>query len=342
MLGYGIAVSIIAIMISAGGIVYGVGYAMDNRKLKDFGITELQQSLINGVIVGVLVAAFAPNGIMTSVINGLAGGSVTGLSCSPYVDSNMAICFANDYLTGITPITINGVKYTSLLGDTFILLVPLSVAYATLGIVSSLSFSIGVLSVSLSSAFHPLLAQLSYIIEALTFAMIGIYAQSVLLKVIALVALPVMLPIGIILRTFYFTRRLGGAVMAIAIGLFAVFPLTYLFDAQIAASFAGLIASTAAINVLNTASSLGSGLIGSVPSGSNSIGGGFVSSIISEGTDAVKGLQLLVQGLIEGLAALIVEVFFIPVLSVALTIISTRELARILGSEVSFGKFDMF
>ncbi len=342
MLWYSVAVSIIAIMIGVGGIIYGVGYAMDNRRLKDFGLGELQQSLVNGVIVGALVAVFAPSGFMTGIINGMVGGSVSGLSCGPFTSSNMAICFANDYLAGTTPVMINGVMYMSLLGDTLKMLVPLSLAYVGMGIVSSLSFSIGVISVSLSAAFHPLLTQLSYIIEALTFAMIGIYAQSMLLKVIAVVAMPLMLPVGIVLRTFYFTRRLGGAVMAIAIGLFVVFPLTYLFDAQIASSFTTAITGIAALSILNSTTSLSGGIIGSAPASSNSTDTGLLSSLVSQGGAAVKELQVQVQKLIEGLALLVVEVFFMPVLSIALTIISMRELARVLGSEVSFGKFDIF
>ena len=48
MLGYSIAVSVIAIMISVGGIVFGLGYAFDNNRLKMFGRDELVQSFING------------------------------------------------------------------------------------------------------------------------------------------------------------------------------------------------------------------------------------------------------------------------------------------------------
>ncbi len=340
MLGYGIAVSVIAIMIAVGGIVYGLGYAMDSRKLKDFGMAELQQSLINGVIVGVLVAAFAPGGLIIGVINGIVGGAAPGISCNSLTSANMAICFASDYLAGLKPIAINGASYPSLLEDTLLLLVPLSVAYAALGLVSSLTLGVGVASISLSSAFHPLLAQLGYVIEALTLALTGIYAQSALLDVIAVIAVPVMLPVGIVLRTFYFTRRLGGAVMAIAIGLFAVFPLTYLFAAQIATGFSSTVSNTTASEMLSGATALEAGMLNATTS--NSTASGFIGVVLKQGTAAIKSLQAMMQYIVDTIATLIVEVFFIPVLSVALTIISIRELARILGSEVSFGKFDMF
>ncbi len=340
MLGYGIAVGVIAIMIAVGGIIYGLGYAMDSRKLKEFGMTELQQSLINGVIVGVLVAAFAPGGLMAGIINNVVGSTAPGLSCSALTSTNMAICFASSYLVGLRPITINGAAYPSLLEDTLLLLVPLSITYTVIGLVSSLTLSVGVASISLSSVFHPLLAQLGYVIEALTFALTGIYAQSALLDVIAVIAVPVMLPVGIVLRTFYFTRRLGGAIMAIAIGLFAVFPLTYLFAAQIASGFSSTVGNVTTSDMLAGATVLEKGVLSSATS--NSTAGGLMHLAFSEGAAAVKSLEAMMQSVVEAIAALIVEVFFIPVLSISLTIISVRELARILGSEVSFGKFDMF
>ena len=49
-----------------------------------------------------------------------------------------------------------------------------------------------------------------------------------------------------------------------------------------------------------------------------------------------------IQSIVDYLALLIVEVVFLPLLSIILTIISARELARIMGSEISFGRFDVF
>jgi len=51
--------------------------------------------------------------------------------------------------------------------------------------------------------------------------------QEVLLRFIAMGIFPVMFTIGIILRTFFFTRKLGGLLMAMALSMFFIFPMFY-------------------------------------------------------------------------------------------------------------------
>jgi hypothetical protein len=66
---YEISVALIAIMLSIAGIVLGMGFAIDDKKLKEFGRSEIYQCLINGIIVGSLIIAFSSNGIVTHLIN---------------------------------------------------------------------------------------------------------------------------------------------------------------------------------------------------------------------------------------------------------------------------------
>ncbi len=51
--------------------------------------------------------------------------------------------------------------------------------------------------------------------------------QEVLLRFIAMGIFPVMFTIGIVLRTFFFTRKLGGLLMAMALSMFFIFPMFY-------------------------------------------------------------------------------------------------------------------
>ncbi|MDD5317302.1 MAG: hypothetical protein PHF51_01060 [Candidatus ainarchaeum sp.] len=53
-------------------------------------------------------------------------------------------------------------------------------------------------------------------------------AQEFMLRMIQESVFPVLLALGIILRTLFFTRRLGGLLMAVAIGLYTVYPLMYI------------------------------------------------------------------------------------------------------------------
>jgi hypothetical protein len=57
--------------------------------------------------------------------------------------------------------------------------------------------------------------------------------QEVLLRYIAIALFPALFVIGAILRTFTFTRRLGGLLLAMAIGLYFIFPAFYAFGALV-------------------------------------------------------------------------------------------------------------
>ncbi|MGC8478625.1 MAG: hypothetical protein ACP5NE_01715 [Candidatus Micrarchaeia archaeon] len=338
--GYAIAVSIIGIMLAAGGIMLGLGYSLDDKKLKEWGRNELFQSVANGIIVGALLLAFSPGGAVVSLINSMTRIQNTSL-CTGALSSNYAICFAYNYLSGLGSITVNGVQHQELLGSALTLLAPLSILYVVLGVIGALKIGIGVVSFSFSGLLNPLLSQINYAISAIVFAITGIEVQAVLLKFVGMTAVPILLPVGIVLRAFYFTRRLGGAIMAIAIGLFAVFPLTYLLDAQLSSGYSSMINSSS-INSLITNSTQAKQVLSEESLGSNTISLNFLNPLLGMLEPLVASIENAVEKLLNYIALLIVEVFFLPTFSIILTIISIRELARILGTEVSFGKFDVF
>ena len=343
---YSIAVILIAIMLSIAGMVLGVGYALDDRKLKDFGKTEIYQCIINGVIVSTLIIAFSTGGFFTLLINNLAGGTPLAATCQQVLSSNYAICFAYNYLVGLQPVSINNVNYPTLIETSVGLLTPVSLLYTGLSLLSSIKLSIGIVSIGFSSTLNPLLTALDYIIEILTAAIISIEVQGVLLKFIAVVAVPVLLPVGIVLRTFYFTRRLGGAIMAIAIGLFAVFPLTYVLNASLASSYLTGLNNSSINTFITTETAANNNLITKATQVNGNAGVQQTSGIVSSFTNAINGLVIDFEGFINQLtyvvALIIIEVFFLPVFSLILTAISIRELARILGSEISFGRLYIF
>ncbi len=331
MYAYEIGIAVVSIMLAVGGIVFGLGYSFDNKRLKDFGSREILESLINGAIIGVLIIAFAQNGIFTGIINSVAY-PISGYSCGS-AGYNYAICFAENYMMGLGVVKIQGSAYPSLFEVSSGMLLTISGTYAFVGLISSLQFSIGLASISLSSIFHPLLMQLNSIMQVLTLSIFSLYIQYTIIKVVSAVAVPIMLPVGIVLRTFYFTRRLGGAIMAISISLFAILPLTYVFDASIANSYSSSVAS----NLSSTMDSMLVNLTSTSTLKSVSYNSllNLISSILKEAENSVISL-------FDELAMLVVQTVFFPILSVILTIISARELARVMGTEVSFSKFDVF
>jgi hypothetical protein len=341
---YSIAITLIAIMLAIAGIVLGIGYAIDDRKLKDFGRSEIYQSIINGIIVGTLIVAFSTGGFFSLLINNVAGGAALTANCEQAMSGNAAICFAYNYLVGVQPVSINGASYPTLIDTSVALLVPTSLLYTGLGLLSSIKLSVGIISIGFSSMLNPMLTALDYIIEILTAAIISIEVQGILLKFISIVAIPMLLPVGIVLRTVYVTRKLGGAIMAIAIGLFAVFPLTYVLNASLATSYLGSINNGSVSTFINSEINTNSNIINSATAITNNSKNtvGIVGYFTGAITGLVQGFESFLNEITNVVALIVIEVFFLPVFSIILTAISIRELARILGSEISFGRLYIF
>ncbi|MBI5158571.1 hypothetical protein HY992_00445 [Candidatus Micrarchaeota archaeon] len=65
--------------------------------------------------------------------------------------------------------------------------------------------------------------------DSLMKIMMLVKAQQYVLKLVQTALFPSFMCIGILCRTFFFTRKLGGLMIAIALGLYFVFPLSYVF-----------------------------------------------------------------------------------------------------------------
>ncbi|ASI13997.1 multipass membrane protein [Candidatus Mancarchaeum acidiphilum] len=339
MLGYTIDIYALSIMIAIGGILLGLGYAFNDLNLKRYGKKELLESLVNGIMIGALILAFGQGGVIYNAMESTVTSVSPAIGCGS-MSNNYAICFAYNFLINPAYISIDGRSYPSLIDDSLGLLVPLSTIYTILGIIGSMSFSLGVVSITLHSVMAPLLSVGRDIIEILTFANISIYMQAALLKVIGLISLSLLMPIGIVLRSFYFTRRLGGSIIALTIGLFAVLPMMYLLNAVIISNYSTASAGSMATQSLATATAFEGSIFSDIIG--NSAAGIGIASFYSSLSGFAKEMNQFFESIVDALAILIIEVVFLPVLSIIMTIISTRELARILGTEISFGRFDVF
>lgn len=335
--------ALIAITISIGGILLGMAFALDDKKLKEIAKTELYIAVINGVILGTLIVAFSTNGMVSIALTGITNNVSQGYYCPSQMEYNSALCFAYNYVAGTSQINIHGSPYPTIFDSTIGLLVPLSGLYSTLSIINSMSFNLGVASFGMSGAMKPLLTGVGYAIDALVVALLGVEVQGFLLMFISAAAMPILMPIAIALRCFYFTRRLGSALLAITIGLFAVLPMTYVLDASLVSSYSTSF-TTAGINATaSNASGLQSGLLGQVSSYERGVTS--PTNALSASSNLISGFINAVSGFFQWLsnlvAIIVVQAFLMPAFSIMLTVISIRELARILGSEVHLGKFNM-
>ena len=193
------------------------------------------------------------------------------------------------------------------------------------------------------------------ILTPLGLAIGGATAQIWFMCIMDILAFNLMLPIGILLRVTPFTRGLGSALIAIAIGFYLVYPLTLLFNEKTVeyyhgndpnwwslgvpgagtvvafASAAGYFMSTVldAFGVILNVAGYGSAAL------TFSAGGTFLSIISAAGglygvfatfsTDFIPNATF--SGLILGI--------FLPFLDIVITFTFVRELSKILGTDIN-------
>ena len=315
---YDAAVLVIIISIMLTGIAIGVGRAFQNRKIEHWGRDELLQAFVNGAIVGGLIGLVA---VMNASITSLVPTGTT-LLCPMTGNSATAIGFAQCYIEDL------GTKVFNL--STVLLEVN-----AIVGFITSIGISF-IITVNPFSGLAPIGSLIGTIIETLYLFYTALQAQYSLLYFIAASALTTFLPVGLILRCFFATRRLGGALIAMAIGMYVVFPLTFVLDYQsVAAMNQHISDSQTALDNFKSNFSYVTGLDLGSAGAANSLVGGLTSGGIY---DAINGF---VKALTAVQADLVVQVLILPLVGLIITAISIRELAGVLGSEIGLGGFDV-
>ena len=323
--GLDISVLLVSIMIAIGGLILGLGYALNEKKLKDLGRNEIMQSLINGALVGGFLVLFANGGIVGSFVNSVVLSSGTRLNCSPYLQYNAAICFAYDYLIGPGQYYYLGSYHTSVLSSVTLIIIALTSLYAVLGIFKLF--------------LSPVLAQIQSTIQALGAAAVSATVQASVLMFIAVSALTLILPLGLVLRTFYPTRKTGSFLIALTIGIYVVLPMTYLLNASVASAYSIASNQTNLATLSLNAGSIERSAMSYAAQGTN--GTGIVYSLISIGSEISTQINNLVSSLYSVIAYFVIYAFVLPAFSLMLTAISIKELAALLGSDNFFGRFNL-
>lgn len=323
--GLGISVLLVSIMLAIGGVLLGGGYALNDRKLKELGKNEILQSLINGALVGGFLLLFANGGIIGSFVNSAVLTNGTKLSCSSFMQYNAAICFAYDYLIGSNQYYYLGSYHSSILSSVTLAIVGLTSLYAVLGLFKLF--------------LSPVLAQIQGAVQALGAAAVSATVQASVLMFIAVSALTLMLPLGLVLRTFYPTRKMGSFLIALTIGLYVVLPMTYLLNAAIASTYSFAANQTNLSTLSLGVSGIENSVLPYVTSGTN--GTGIVASLVSIGSSVSTQISNLMSYLFSAIAYFIIYAFVLPAFSLMLTAISVKELATLLGSDNFFGRFNL-
>lgn len=217
-------------------------------------------------------------------------------------------------------------------------------------IASSLGMGRTVYGVSITnsplSGFSALTNVVNILMSSTMIAVLVAFAQLVVLKFIYAGMFNILLPVGIICRSFSFTREFGGALIAIAVGFFLFYPLLLNVDYFIigqptempedAADMSG------AINVMDLSidmlTSIGVKMLGEL---AGSIGpAAVVGAVAGMVTDIMvviivvnRVIEIYIELVTSGVAAIFISAFLLPALNGIVLVSTVRDLSRLLGTE---------
>ncbi len=211
-------------------VAYMVAYALSNQMLMAWAKSEFFQVMASTFILGATVGLlFTIQLTLAQEINasGAASGipvdlcDTTSISASGVPNCHIELAYA--YLDIIYNDASATARDIMAWNTVFILLRGLSLgidlfAPPYFGINLVPLAGLGILSESITTA-------LDIIIKV----MMVIKVQQILLNYIETALFPILMVMGLVFRSFFFTRRLGGLLIAIAIGIYLVYPLVYVF-----------------------------------------------------------------------------------------------------------------
>lgn len=211
----GVAIAIIIIAVAA-----MIGHAFSLPEVKAFVDAELMQAVVSVLLVVSLIGLVA---FFDEVARLAIEAGNLPVRCDP--NEPCYISTAKQYLDGIYD---SGKEYAKTsLQNSFDRQNLASAGYSVQFNVWWLAF--GGTNMRPNAGESIQAERTSAIFDTTTKLLAGIYAQKYFIEVISFGIAPIFLLFGALLRTFFFTRKLGGLMLAIAVSLFVVYPLTFAF-----------------------------------------------------------------------------------------------------------------
>ncbi len=192
-------------------LIFMIGVAFKNDRIRNFGIGELYESTASAIIVVLFL-------YISAIVLGLGPSIVVG-GINPYATSIHLISS-----------TINQAEilyssiYTIYLSDTFYTTIGASIYIQDYNITAPLSYARLLYTFPLQTFFiQPSLAIGGFLVDGIA----ALYAQYYLIVFFSVAAIPVFIVPGVIFRIFFPTRALGGVLIAIGIAFYLVMPTLF-------------------------------------------------------------------------------------------------------------------
>jgi len=215
-------------------LVYMLGHLLNNEKMIAFGKMEVGEVVFSAILIvmtlGILAAATQAAGL---VIMSVYPGDLAVEYCGPTYDN-----YFNDHdgefpcHMRVARIYLDRLYSEGKLFNWELLRIHMWYSlFQNIGLSSDFHehSSGSVQFTPLGSVFSIPSSVYSYMFEFGMKSMVIIRFQQFLLNFINYSLYPVLVVLGLILRTFPFSRRLGGLLMAIGISMFFIFPMFYVF-----------------------------------------------------------------------------------------------------------------
>ncbi|MFH1393286.1 MAG: hypothetical protein ABII71_02885 [Candidatus Micrarchaeota archaeon] len=325
-IGVEIAVIIVTASILLAGILVGVGRAFNYKRIEHFGIEELIQSVINAAIIGAFAAIIElVNAVSSSLVaeTCVAGDAIAQLICTlENLDISMFSMFQEL------------VRMTEVLGY-----------YQSIALVlSSITIQPFANLTGMSDLFMSQLLSMQFLLVLLDLNLQVLYfvAQNALL---------LLFPLGLVLRTLFATRKLGGFLIALSLGLYILYPSFVLIfpdpsddvqnaTSQMSAFNDNSLYATMPIVDLNDNYALAGKL--DLMSGrcfEEGVNGSshcveFTSSYAGDPPDLSGELTVISQRNSFAMSKVLLYAIIAPLFSLLITIVFVKEVASLLGSEI--------
>ncbi|MFA6907775.1 MAG: hypothetical protein WC263_03020 [Candidatus Micrarchaeia archaeon] len=308
---FDLAIIAATISILIGGILFGVGLGFGARRIRLVGAEEIGQGIISAAMLGCLIS-FAL--LLQSAFSSLSLPApppcpqIASPQSSPHAYLSCNLAALEQSLRGLASLLFRASDIT--------------------GFASSLQLSLGVVSAQPFFALQALSQQLSGASNLLYMASALSFLELELSNFIQASALAVFLPAGLLLRTFFATRKLGAAAMAIAIAAYAVYPLLFTYTFSVGGAQKELAAASQAASAFD-------GKFASLPLLELD-----ETSAVKEKIDELSSgdfgaeAQPLLPSAMRALALSLADLAIYPLLALAVSIVASFELYRLLSAPI--------
>ena len=325
------SISMIVLFIAFSGTVifYMIAYAFNSDQYKRIAFAELMQVAASFLLIGFLFGfemfetdlvtkLEQTSGAITSALMLSGGGQIPGGALSGQIQINpFDVSYA--FLRNMLSCAQNKLNttYENSKGIETIINTGIQVSVTTPG-KKEWSFPN---PMALISSLSETAAAYEYQANELTWLVIFLYAQIAVLKFFETSMFTVFLPIGLILRSFPPSRGAGAVLVAIAIGFYFVYPLTFTL----------LYVGTQSISGCNVRVALDT----TQTQKTCPMDVGATTQMLTSSADLAATLDAAVPQLQAGTSDLRFAAFFYMLISLGVTFIFVRSLSSILGADIS-------